>query len=114
MGKVICVGPLVASLITAVALGGCSKDSSGATATDATKAGPVAAEVANVQKAFASAEPRRKFAVDDTLRIVRAGGYADGLRALQELSRASGLTPEQKASLQELTAKVEPLAAAQR
>jgi hypothetical protein len=101
-------GLILTALILAAGLGlaGCSKSNpTGPAPTQNT--GPGGAEVAKVEKAFASADASLRFPVDDTLRIVKAGAYADALPSLRKLAGNARLTPEQKQALQELIQKLE-------
>ena len=95
------------ALILAAGLGlaGCGKSNPGPA--PAQTVGPGGAEAAKVEKAFASADPSLRFPVDDALRIVKAGAYADALPALRKLAGNARLTPEQKQALQELIQKLE-------
>ena len=104
----------LAALVLVLAPCGCSKSNPDSAGAQSPAAGPLASEMKQVQTAFDSAEQRRKFAVEDTLRIVSAGGYADALPQLQRLAVAPNLTPEQKQALQQLITKVEALARGRR
>jgi hypothetical protein len=99
--------PILMALVLAAGFGlaGCSKTSSVPAAAQNT--GPAAAEVAKVEKVFASADASFRFPVDEALRIVKAGGYADALPQLRKLAANTRLTPDQKQALQELVQKLE-------
>jgi hypothetical protein len=98
---------ILTALMLAAGLGlaGCSKSNPGPA--PAQNTGPGGAEVSKVEKAFASADACLRLPVGETLRIVKAGGYADALPQLRKPAGNARITPEQKQALQELVQKLE-------
>jgi len=97
-------------LAATLVLSGCGKSDSGAAVAES-RLGPDGVDVAAVQKAFESASPSFRFALDDAFRIINAGAYTDAIPALQKLAENPKATPEQKQALTELVQKLKTLLA---
>jgi hypothetical protein len=99
--------PMALILAAGLGLAGCSK--SNTVPAPAQNTGPAGAEISKVEKVFALADASLRFPVDETLGIVKAGGYADALPQLRKLAGNAKLTAEQKQALQELVRKLETM-----
>jgi len=63
-------------------------------------------DTSKLEKSFSSAQPASKSALDDVKTAVQAKDYAKAGAALQRLASISGLTPDQKQAVEDVTAQV--------
>lgn len=97
---------LTAALLMSVALtSGCGKSNSGANASAASTQ-PKVVDGSAVRKAFDSAEPDIKYAVENSVSIAESGGFGDVLSQLQKIAANPRLTPEQKRALDEFIQQI--------
>jgi hypothetical protein len=99
--------PTTLTLAVVIVLAGCGK--SNPTSASTPNNGPAGVEISKVEKAFTSADASFRFPLDEALRIVKAGGYADALPQLQKLAANPRLTSDQKQSLQDLVQKLQTM-----
>jgi hypothetical protein len=96
-----CLGSLI------FALAGCSKAAPPASAQ--TRVGPDGVEVAAAEQAFRASDASLRFVLDDQLRLIGAGAYADAVRGLRKLADNPKVSPDQKKALEDLIQKLQAL-----
>ena len=60
-------------------------------------------DTSKLEKSFSTAQPSTKSAVDSAVAAIKSKDYAKAGAALQMLAAKSGLTPDQKAAIQDVS-----------
>jgi hypothetical protein len=91
---------------------GCGKSGASSASVSGNVQTASAVDASKVRRAFESADPSLKFPLEDELKIVSAGRYADALPGLRRLADNPKLSADQKQSLQELIQNLQSAAPA--